>query len=93
MEENAWQKTIEMVFVYRQLMPLALRNAHSIEAEDSLRLTNTVYFSVKWDEITLLCWWANSTMSHQSFLILPSGLTNFRKRPHYHIITVKTELK
>jgi len=79
---DAWQKTIEIMFVYRQLMQLALHNARSVEAEDSLTLTNTAYFSVKWHEITLLCWWANSTVSHQSFLILPSGLLNFRRRRH-----------
>lgn len=82
MEQNAWQKTIEMVFVYWQLMQLALHNAHSTEAEDSLALTNTVYFSVKWYEITLVCWWVNSTVSHKSFLISMSRLINFRKRLH-----------
>lgn len=30
------QKTIEMVFVYPQLMQLVLHNAHSIKAGDSL---------------------------------------------------------
>lgn len=82
MEQNAWQKTIEMVFVYRQLMQSALHNAHSTEAEDSPTLTNTVYFSVKWYEITLVCWWVNSTVSHKSFLISMSRLINFRKRHH-----------
>lgn len=45
MEQNARQKTTEMVFVYRQLMQLALHNAHLIEAEDSLTLSNCLFFS------------------------------------------------
>lgn len=82
MEQIARQKTTEMMFEFRQLKQFASHNAHTIDAEDSFTLSNIACFKAKWDGITLICCWASSTVSHQSFLILPSTLSNLRKRHH-----------